>query len=51
MSYDEKCYQLAKDFLEDAGQDTEANCHALAQLIQGSIEDFVAAIEATETTK
>lgn len=45
MSYDEKCYELAEEFLSDeplAGFNTEKRCDRLAQLIQTTIEDFIA---------
>jgi hypothetical protein len=45
--YDEKCLELAQEFLSDhtAAINTEANQHELAQLIQTTIEDFISAKE------
>ena len=45
MSYDERCYELAGDFLsgpDTSHLDTEANCDKLAQDIQDVIEAFIA---------
>ena len=50
MSYDEKCYQLAEQFLSEAdelssgsyGLSTETKCDKLAQEIQDVIEAFIA---------
>lgn len=42
MSYDEKCYELARQFLlDEPGVNTESNCRELAQDIQDAIEDFI----------
>ena len=42
MSYDSKCYQLAREFLDDEpGLNTIENAKELAQEIQDVIEDFV----------
>lgn len=40
-TYDSKCHELAKEFLEDAKIDDEAVTHRLAQEIQTTIEDFI----------
>ena len=42
MSYDQSCYDLAKEFLSDEEFDSEKNCAELAQRIQTAIEDFIA---------
>lgn len=43
MSYDEKCYALAKAFLSDhPTHDTPEHCDQLAKDIQQCIEDFFA---------
>ena len=43
MSYDPKCYDLAKDFLSDEPeQDTESARNELAQIIQDAVENFLA---------
>jgi hypothetical protein len=40
--YDDKCYKLASDFLEDYPQlNTEQNRSKLAEEIQTLIEDFI----------
>jgi hypothetical protein len=44
MAYDQKCYELAKDFLSDAADkdiDTEKNRDELAERIQTAIDDFL----------
>lgn len=42
MSYDQKCYELAREFLQDVpGVNSEKNCRELAQDIQDAIEDFL----------
>ena len=42
MSYDSKCYQLAREFLDDEpGLNTIENAKELAQDIQDAIEDFI----------
>ena len=41
MSYDEKCYDLAKVFLADEHADDEDIVAVLAQQIQDTIEDFI----------
>ena len=42
MSYDPKCYNLAKSFLEDHPEkDTEENRAMLAQHIQEQIEEMI----------
>ena len=42
MSYDIKCYDLARDFLDDEpGLNTIGNAKELAQDIQDAIEDFI----------
>lgn len=41
MSYDQKCYDLAKDFLGDESPFTEAEVEQLAQDIQDAIESFL----------
>ena len=41
MSYDKKCYELAKIFLSDAGCQEEARIEQLAQDIQTCIEDYI----------
>jgi hypothetical protein len=44
MSYDAKCYELAKHFLEDAPEgNTEEGCKNLAQHIQNVIEQYLEA--------
>jgi hypothetical protein len=43
MSYDQKSYDLAEGFLEDAPHlNTTRRRHELAQLIQSTIEDYIA---------
>lgn len=42
MSYDVKCYDLAKTFLQDAHADEEALSAELAQQIQDTIDNFIA---------
>lgn len=43
MAYDSKCYDLAEAFLEDEPHlNTEGRRDELAQLIQTTIEDFIA---------
>lgn len=44
MSYDAKCYDLAKAFLDDNGtrEPSEADYAALAQTIQDAIEYWLA---------
>ena len=43
MAYDEKCYEIAGEFLSDHPHlDTVGRCERLAQLIQTTIEDFIA---------
>ena len=42
MSYDSKCYDLAREFLDDEpGLNTIDNAKELAQDIQDAIEDFI----------
>lgn len=41
MAYDEKCYELAMFFLDDAGIMTEYDREELAQAIQSTIEDYI----------
>ena len=49
MTYDKKCYDLAKLFLSDREKhDTAANCSLLAGRIQQTIEDFLAEIPMCE---
>jgi len=45
MSYDVKCEELAKSFLEDEGNATEKRVKELAQAIQDCIEDWLEDIE------
>ena len=43
MSYDEKCYTLAEEFLSDEPQLTgDVYKHELAQIIQTAIEEAIA---------
>ena len=42
MSYDPKCYDLAKSFLADGGWTHSEDITALAQQIQDCIEDYLA---------
>ena len=50
MTYDSKCYELAAGFVADVAglsDRDQTNCaHALAQLIQETIEDFLSGLEA-----
>jgi hypothetical protein len=41
MSYDQKCWDLAKDFLWDAKPFTDQEVDELAQLIQTTIEEYL----------
>ena len=41
MSFDPKCHELAKLFLDDQGTTTEEATNELAQAIQDVIEDFL----------
>lgn len=41
MTYDSKCHDLAKVFLEDDGIATPELTHSLAKLIQSVIEAFI----------
>ena len=42
MSYDSKCYDLAREFLDDEpGLNTIDNAKELAQDIQDALEDFM----------
>lgn len=41
-SFDTKCYELAEYFMEEpAGKWTKEDINELAELIQGTIEDFM----------
>lgn len=52
MSYDSRCYDLAETFLEDEPTiNTEANRAELAQLIQTTIEDHIAWLQAPDVEK
>ena len=42
MTYDKKCYALAKSFLGDVGIVKESAIDQLAQRIQKTIESFIA---------
>ena len=44
-TYDTKCADLARFFLNDEGLATDDNVHELALLIQGTIEDEIEAIK------
>lgn len=44
-SYDSACYSLAEHFFRDHPLGTDENVDRLAQHIQSSIEDEIAAIE------
>lgn len=49
MSYDHKCYELARDFLSDEPDlNTEANRDDLAQSIQDAIEATILAMKMDE---
>jgi hypothetical protein len=41
MSFDPKCHELAEYFLDDDPKPATANADELAQLIQGTIEDYL----------
>lgn len=41
MTYDERTLNLARHFLADETSATEADADALAQYIQGEIEDWI----------
>jgi hypothetical protein len=41
ITYDPKCAELARYFLEDQGEVAEDEVQELAGLIQGAIEDYM----------
>ena len=41
VSYDPKCFDLARDFLEDEAPFTPEEVVCLAQIIQTAIEDYL----------
>lgn len=45
MSFDTKCYDLAKAFLEQGGWTHSPDSDRLAQQIQDTIEDFIVDLE------
>jgi hypothetical protein len=47
-TYDPRCADLARFFLEDAGRLTPALLHDLATDLQRAVENFIAALEDEE---
>jgi len=47
-SYDNKCYDLAKTFLDNAGWSSTRATEMLAQEIQNTVENFIDGYEPTE---